>query len=76
MVNFDLHDIKDKDFEKYKVTSSIEIECDTLSNQLSELNVTNLDYLKVDTQGAELEILKGMENIDIINKSRSTFFNV
>ncbi len=58
--NFDLHDIKDKDYEKYKVTSSVEIDCDTLSNQLSELNIKNLDYLKVDTQGAELEILKGI----------------
>ena len=31
-----------------------------LSNQLSELNINNLDYLKIDTQGAELEILKGI----------------
>jgi len=27
---------------------------------LSELNIRNLDYLKVDTQGAELDILKGI----------------
>ncbi len=77
MVNFDLHDIKDKDFEKYKVTSSIEIECDTLSNQLSELNVTNLDYLKVDTQGAELEILKGIgEYRPLLIKVEVHFFSM
>ena len=35
---FDLHDIKRKDFDNYKVTRTIEIECDTISNQLNELN--------------------------------------
>ena len=58
---FYLHNIKNKDYEKYKVTRTIEIECDTISNQLLELNVKNLDYLKIDTQGAELEILKVLE---------------
>jgi len=58
--SFDLHNIKQKDYENYKVTRSIEIECDTISNQLSLLNIESLDYLKIDTQGAELEILKGI----------------
>ena len=58
--NFDLHNIKNKDFNDYKITRTIEIECDTLSNQLSELNIKKLDYLKIDTQGAELDILKGI----------------
>jgi len=57
---FDLHDINSNDFENYKVTRTIEIECDTLSSQLSGLNIELLDYLKIDTQGAELEILKGI----------------
>ena len=38
------------------------VECDTLSSSLKELNINTLDYLKIDTQGAELEILKGLEN--------------
>ena len=38
------------------------INCDTINNLLSELNLKNLDYLKIDTQGAELEILKGLGN--------------
>ena len=58
--NFDLHNIKNKDFNDYKITRTIEIECDTLSNQLSELDIEKLDYLKIDTQGAELDVLKGI----------------
>ena len=42
---FDLHDIKRKDFDNYKVTRTIDIECDTISNQLNELNIDILDYL-------------------------------
>ena len=59
---FDLHDIKKKDYTNYKITREIEVECDTLNNQLSKLKIKNLDYLKIDTQGAELEILKGLGN--------------
>ena len=57
---FDLHRIKQKDFQNFQVTRTIQIECDTISNQLSELNLNMLDYLKIDTQGAEFEILKGI----------------
>ncbi len=57
---FDLHDIKNKEYINYKVTREIEIECDTITNQLTTLNIKSLDYLKIDTQGAELEILKGL----------------
>jgi len=59
-LNFDLHDIEQEDFDNYNVTRTTEIECDTIDSQLSELNIKNLDYLKIDTQGAELEILKGL----------------
>ena len=34
--------------------------CDTISSNLKSINIQNLDYLKIDTQGAELEILKGL----------------
>ena len=56
---FDLHSIK-KDFENYEVTNQIEVQCETIENSLKNLNIQNLDYLKVDTQGAELEIIKGI----------------
>ncbi len=61
-INFDLHNIKSKDFDNYKVTRTIEVDCDTLTNQLTELNIEDLDYLKIDAQGAELNILKGLGN--------------
>ena len=74
---FDLHDINNKDFENYKVTRTIEIECDTISNQLSDLNINFLDYLKIDTQGAELEILKGIGNYHpLIIKIEAHFFSM
>ena len=57
---FDLHSIKKKDFENYEVTNQIEVQCETIENSLKNLNIQNLDYLKVDTQGAELEIIKGI----------------
>ena len=57
---FDLHNIRKKDYKNFEVTQKVEIECDTISNQLEKLHIKNLDYLKIDTQGAELEILKGL----------------
>ena len=57
---FDLHSIKKKEFENYEVTNQIEVQCETIENSLKNLNIQNLDYLKVDTQGAELEIIKGI----------------
>jgi len=55
-----LHLIKEKDYKNYIVTDTAEVECDSLSNSLKKLKIENLDYLKVDTQGSELEILKGI----------------
>ena len=60
--NFDLHNIRKDNYNDYDITRTVEINCDTISNLLSELNLKNLDYLKIDTQGAELEILKGLGN--------------
>ena len=62
MKNFDLHNIKKKDYENFNVTSKQEVECDTLNNLLNGLKIKYLDYLKIDTQGSELEILKGIGN--------------
>jgi FkbM family methyltransferase len=74
---FDLHNIKNNDFKNYKVTRTVEVECDTLSNQLTELNIKKLDYLKIDTQGAELEILKGLGNYrPLMIKLETHFFSM
>jgi len=57
---FDIHKIKKKNHSNYDVTEMIEIDCDSLSASLKNLKINKLDYLKIDTQGAELEILKGI----------------
>ena len=59
---FDLHNIKKKNYQNFDITNKIEVQCDTLKNSLINLNINKLDYLKIDTQGAELEILKGIGN--------------
>ena len=75
--SFDLHNISEKKYDDYKITRSIEIECDTLTNQLAGLNINNLDYLKIDTQGAELEILKGLGNFrPLLIKIEAHFFSM
>ena len=57
-----IYDFKKEDFHLFDVSKTEIVECDTLSSSLKELNINTLDYLKIDTQGAELEILKGLEN--------------
>ena len=57
-----IYGFKDKDFHVFDVSKTEIVECDTLSSSLKNLNINILDYLKIDTQGAELEILKGLEN--------------
>lgn len=75
--SFDLHNIQEKKYDDYKVTRSIEIECDTLANQLTGLNINNLDYLKIDTQGAEFEILKGLGHFrPLLIKIETHFFSM
>ena len=74
---FDLHNLKKVDYNNYKVTRSVEIECDTLTNQLTELEINKLDYLKIDTQGAELEILKGIGDYrPLLIKIEAHFFSM
>ena len=57
-----IYDFKEKDFHLFDVEKTEMVECDTLSSSLKELDINTLDYLKIDTQGAELEILKGLES--------------
>ncbi len=57
-----IYNIKEKDLDLFNVDKTVMVECDTLSSSLQELEINELDYLKIDTQGAELDILKGLEN--------------
>ena len=55
-----IYGFKEKDFHLFDITKTQMVECDTLSSNLNKINIDTLDYLKIDTQGAELEILKGI----------------
>ena len=58
--NYDLYNFKKKDFSLFDITNEIEVECTTVNDSLNKLNIKHLDFLKIDTQGSELEILKGL----------------
>ena len=59
--NFDFID-KFPESERYKVLKTIKMETDTLDNQLEKNNITEIDFIKIDTQGHELPILQGSIN--------------
>lgn len=47
----------------YRHKNYIEVEADTLDNIISELGLDHVDFVKIDAEGAELEILKGAEKV-------------
>ena len=55
-----IHDFKKKNYHLFDVTETKDIECDTISSSLNSFNIKELDYLKIDTQGSEFEIIKGL----------------
>ena len=57
---FDLYNFKKKNFSLFDVSEEIDIDCTTVKESLNKLNIKYLDFLKIDTQGSELEILKGL----------------
>ena len=58
--NYDLYNFKKKDFSLFDITNEMQVECITADDSLNKLNIKHLDFLKIDTQGSELEILKGL----------------
>jgi FkbM family methyltransferase len=56
--NFDFL-AKFPDAERFEVLKTIKIETDTLDNQLKKNGITEIDFVKIDTQGHELPILQG-----------------
>lgn len=49
--------------EDFKMTGSIEVQCDTLDEVIRTIDVKDVDFIKLDTQGSELQILEGAENV-------------
>jgi FkbM family methyltransferase len=47
------------DAERYDILREITIDADTLDNQLANGGIHGVDFLKLDTQGSELSILRG-----------------
>ena len=58
--SLNIHGFKEKDFHLFDITKTEVVECETISSSLKSLSINSLDYLKIDTQGAELEIIKGL----------------
>lgn len=56
--NFDFLN-KFPDAERFEVQKNISLNADTLNNQLIKAGVTEVDFIKIDTQGYELPILQG-----------------
>ncbi len=49
-------------FNKKKIFSETEIQVSKLIDYLNHKNLKEIDFLKIDTEGSELEILKGVED--------------
>jgi FkbM family methyltransferase len=49
--------------KRFDVLEVVKIETDTLDNQVREHKIGDVDFVKLDTQGSELFILKGAEQI-------------
>ena len=50
-----------------QIINKLIIKVKTLDNLLQEINIDKIDFLKIDTEGAELEILKGAKQTMIKN---------
>ena len=59
---FNLYNFKKSNHQLFEVSKTMDVECTTVEESLNVLDIKNLDFLKIDTQGAELEILKGLGN--------------
>ena len=46
----------------YDTVRETTMECSTISQELTDLKISELDFLKLDTQGSELDILMGLGN--------------
>lgn len=47
------------DPNRFEIVEKIELNATTLNNQQKQMNLDRIDFIKLDTQGSELDILKG-----------------
>lgn len=55
-------------------SNSLEVQVDTLDNYANEHNITSIDLLKIDTEGADTWVLYGAENLLKQKKIKHIFF--
>jgi len=53
---------KYQDVDRFTVSKVITLQADSLNNLLEKYRITEVDFMKIDTQGSELEILQGASN--------------
>jgi len=53
---------KYQDVDRFTVSKVITLQADSLNNLLEKERITEVDFMKIDTQGSELEILQGASN--------------
>lgn len=49
--------------EDYETTKAVSVSCDTLDNVLQSEGIRDVDFMKLDTQGSELQILAGADRL-------------
>ena len=56
----ELYNFKKNDFSLFEISREMEIECTTIHESLKKPKYNSFRFFKIDTQGSELEILKGI----------------
>lgn len=52
---------KNADEHNYQNHNSIEVKADTLTNVLQAQNIQHIDFLSIDVEGAEMDVLQGLD---------------